>query len=166
MPRQISARRRAADHWSGLRDIALADMLVGSNPRPDRAALKALDAVERDRLLDAEAAVHREEDRYLAWCLGVVDEMDGGEATPEEVARWTKRREKAAKRARKDEKARAKAASKAQEVRTDAEPVLSHRGAFTLPDEDEERPGPRVPILPPPPPRRPEHGAYDDEDDD
>lgn len=165
MPRQISARRRATDHWSGLRDIALAEMLVGPIPKPDRDALKALDPVERDHLLDAEAAVHREEARYLAWCLGVIDQMDGGEATPEEAARWAKRREKAAKRARKAEKARAKAAREAQEARTDAEPVLAHRGAFTLPDEDEEGTGSRVPLLPPPP-RRPEHGAYDDEDDD
>jgi hypothetical protein len=93
--------------------------------------------------------------------------MDGGEVIPEEAARWAKRREKAAKRVREADKARAKAVREAQEARTVAEPVIAHRGAFTLPDEDEdeEGTGSRVPVLPPRP-RSPEHGAFDDEDDD
>ncbi|WP_146244780.1 hypothetical protein [Curtobacterium sp. MCPF17_051] len=129
---------------------------------PSRDALKALDSVDRDRLLDAEEALEREEDRFLAWCLGIEEDV-GGPATAEEVARWTKRREKTAKRARKAEKAREKAARKAQEGRAEAEPVLAHRGAFTLSDEDEEHPASRAPVLPPPP-RRPESGAYDEDD--
>jgi len=166
MPRRITAARTAADRTAFLRMLPLASLLLpGTSLKPpSRDALKALDAIERNRLLDAEEALEREEDRFLAWCLGVEEEV-GGPATAEEFARWTKRREKTAKRAQKAEKARTKAARKAQEGRTETEPVLAHRGAFTLPDEDEERPGSRVPILPPPPPRRPEHGAYDDEDD-
>jgi hypothetical protein len=167
MPRRIAAARTATDRSAQLRMLPLAGLLLPASALkpPSRDALKALDSVERDALLDAEEAAAREEDRFLAWCLGVEEEV-GGPATAEEVARWTKRREKTAKRARKAEKARTKAARKAQAGRTEVEPVIAHRGPWIDPERDEEPPGSRVPVLPPPPPRRPEHGAYDDEDDD
>lgn len=127
MPRNLTHHTArldpAAKTAESLNMLALAPLLFPAevlNP-PPRTDLDGLPSWERDEVLDAEFAAEAEEDRFLGWQFGVLDDM-GGPATAAEVARWTARIEKTDRKAAKARKKAEKAARRARKTREEPTP--------------------------------------------